>query len=356
MEAQLKTTPLHLPKIDEHGPLLIAGPCSAETEEQVMNTAHQLARQGIHILRAGIWKPRTRPGCFEGHGEKALPWLQHAKAETGMLTAIEVALPEHVEAALKAGVDILWIGARTTASPFAVQGLADALHGTDIPVLVKNPINPDIELWVGALQRLNAAGITRLGAIHRGFSSASQHYYRNAPMWYLPIELKRRFPQLPLICDPSHLGGKREFIGSLSQQAMDLGMDGLMIECHCNPDEAWSDAKQQIKPDVLEEILGHLIIREKSPSTEQLDTLRKQIDELDDTMMDMLSRRMRISREIAEYKKEHNMTIVQTSRYSEILDKRGEQGLLNGMPIDFVKTIFEVIHAESVRQQIEIMK
>jgi len=355
MEYDLDLKPLGLPGIEQRRPLVIAGPCSAETEEQVMDTAKQLANNGIKIFRAGVWKPRTKPGGFEGKGVEALPWMMRVKNETGMLTATEVATPEHVEAALAAGIDILWIGARTTANPFSVQAIADALRGTDVPVFVKNPVNPDIELWTGALLRINNAGISRLGAIHRGFSSVDQKLYRNPPMWHLPIELKRRFPNMPIITDPSHMGGRRDLIAPISQQAMDLGFDGLMIESHCNPDCAWSDAKQQVLPEVLDFILDRLVIRDTVEATESINQLRKQIDELDNALMDLLTKRMRISREIAEYKKLHNMTVLQTTRYSEILDKRGAQGALCGMNSDFVKKVYEAIHSESVRQQVEIM-
>ena len=355
MELELNLQPLALPGIENKRPLVIAGPCSAETEEQVMDTARQLANNGIRIFRAGVWKPRTKPGGFEGKGVEALPWMQRVKAETGMLLATEVATPEHVETALKAGIDILWIGARTSANPFSVQAIADALRGVDVPVFVKNPVNPDVELWTGALLRINSAGIRRLGAIHRGFSSVDQKLYRNPPMWHLPIELKRRFPSLPVITDPSHMGGRRDLIAPISQQAMDLGFDGLMIESHCNPDCAWSDAKQQVLPEVLDFILDRLVIRDSVEATESINQLRKQIDELDNHLMDVLTKRMRISREIAEYKKLHNMTVVQTTRYSEILDKRAAQGVMCGMSPDFVRDIYEHIHEESVRQQLEIM-
>ena len=350
----LTLQPLNLPG-SESRPMIIAGPCSAETEEQVLQTALELASKGIKIFRAGVWKPRTKPGGFEGKGEEALPWMQQVKAETGMLIGTEVATPKHVEAALNAGMDILWIGARTSANPFAVQELADSLKGVDVPVFVKNPVNPDIELWVGALERINGAGITRLAAIHRGFSSIDQKLYRNAPMWHLPIELHRRYPNLPIICDPSHIGGRRDLIAPLCQQAMDMGFEGLMIESHCNPDCAWSDAKQQVLPDVLNFILDRLVIRNTKEATESLNTLRQQIDELDNNLMELLTKRMRISREIADYKKQHNMAVVQTARYSEILDKRGAQGVLCGMDADFVKNIYEHIHEESVRQQMEEM-
>lgn len=353
---ELNLSPLNLTGIDTtKRPLVIAGPCSAETEEQVMTTAHQLANKGIKIFRAGIWKPRTKPGGFEGKGEEALPWMTRVKEETGMLISTEVATPKHVENALKAGIDILWIGARTSANPFAMQELADSLRGIDIPVLVKNPVNPDLELWIGALERINGAGITRLGAIHRGFSSIDQKIYRNAPMWHIPIELHRRYPQLPIICDPSHIGGRRDLIAPLCQQAMDMGFAGLIVESHCNPDTAWSDAKQQVMPDVLDFILDRLVIRESVELTESLAALRKQTDELDNELMTLLTKRMRVSREIATYKKEHNMAVVQTGRYSEILEKRGAQGQLCGMDAEFVKKIFEAIHEESVRQQTELI-
>lgn len=353
---ELNLSPLNLTGIDTtKRPLVIAGPCSAETEEQVMTTAHQLANKDIKIFRAGIWKPRTKPGGFEGKGEEALPWMTRVKEETGMLISTEVATPKHVESALKAGIDILWIGARTSANPFAMQELADSLRGIDIPVLVKNPVNPDLELWIGALERINGAGITRLGAIHRGFSSIDQKIYRNAPMWHIPIELHRRYPQLPIICDPSHIGGRRDLIAPLCQQAMDMGFAGLIVESHCNPDTAWSDAKQQVMPDVLDFILDRLVIRESVELTESLAALRKQIDELDNELMTLLTKRMRVSREIATYKKEHNMAVVQTGRYSEILEKRGAQGQLCGMDAEFVKKIFEAIHEESVRQQTELI-
>lgn len=352
MELDLKPLDLHC---DGERPFVIAGPCSAETEEQVMTTARQLASKGCHIFRAGVWKPRTKPGGFEGNGEEALPWMKRVKEETGMAITTEVATPEHVELALKYGIDILWIGARTTANPFAMQAIADSIRGMDIPVFVKNPVNPDLELWIGAMERINQAGIKRIAAVHRGFSSYEKKIYRNQPMWQIPIELRRRIPDLPIICDPSHIGGSRELIAPLCQQAMDLGFDGLIVETHCAPDKAWSDAKQQVTPEVLDYILSLLIIRNKTVTTEGINELRKQIDELDNNLMDLLSKRMRVSREIGQYKKEHNMTVLQTSRYNEILDKRGAQGSLYGMDAKFIKEIFEAIHEESVRQQIEII-
>lgn len=351
---ELELEPLNLP-CDNERPIVIAGPCSAETEEQVMNTARQLADKGCHMFRAGVWKPRTKPGGFEGNGEKALPWLKRVKEETGMLISTEVATPEHVELCLKYGVDILWVGARTTANPFAMQALADSLRGVDIPVFVKNPVNPDLELWIGGMERINQAGIKRMAAIHRGFSSYDKKIYRNMPMWQIPIELRRRIPNLPIICDPSHIGGKRELIAPLCQQAMDLGFDGLIVESHCSPDDAWSDAKQQVTPDVLDYILSLLVVRDETVTTEGITQLRHQIDDLDNQLMDLLSKRMRISREIGQYKKEHNMTVLQPARYGEILDKRGAQGALCGMDSEFVRKVFENVHEESVRQQMEII-
>ena len=351
----LELRPLAIPGIEDKRPLIIAGPCSAETEEQVISTAKELSSVGIRIFRAGIWKPRTKPGGFEGIGAQGLAWMNEVKEETGMLAATEVATAKHVEQALKEGIDLLWIGARTTANPFAVQEVADALKGVDIPVLVKNPVNPDLELWIGALERLNVAGIRRLGAIHRGFTAYEKVIFRNLPMWHIPIELMRRIPQLPIICDPSHMGGSRELVAPLSQQAMDLGFYGLMIESHCAPDKAWSDAKQHVTPDVLNNILDKLVIRNTGETTESLRELRKQIDELDDRMIELLSKRMRISREIACYKREHSMAVVQTGRYDEILNKRGAQGALCGMSGAFMRSIFETIHEESVRQQIELI-
>ena len=257
--------------------------------------------------------------------------------------------------ALKAGIDVLWVGARTTTNPFAMQELADSLRGVDVPVLVKNPVSPDLELWIGALLRINGAGIKRLGAIHRGFSSTDQKLYRNTPLWHIPIELHRRLPSLPIVCDPSHIGGRRDLIAPLCQQAMDMGFSGLIVESHCSPDEAWSDAKQQVTPEVLDFILDRLVIRDNVELTESLASLRKQIDEMDDNLMDLLTKRMRVSREIAQYKKEHNMAVVQTGRYAEILDKRGAQGGMCGMDPTFVKKVYEAIHEESVRQQMEII-
>jgi len=344
-----------LPGIDAKRPIVIAGPCSAETEEQVMETARGLASKGIKLFRAGIWKPRTKPGSFEGVGVQGLAWLKKVKQETGMYVCTEVANREHVFQALKAGIDVLWVGARTTVNPFAVQEIADALQGVDIPVLVKNPVNPDIELWIGAIERLYGAGIHRLAAIHRGFSSYDKKMYRNLPLWHIPIELHRRMPSLPLFCDPSHIGGKRELIASLCQQAMDLNFDGLIIESHCDPDAAWSDSFQQITPEVLDYVLNLLVIRDSNQTTENLTELRRQIDSIDEQILEQLAKRMRISREIGVYKKEHNMPILQSPRYNEILEDRSKAGASMDLNTDFVKDMLKKIHEESIRQQMIVM-
>ena len=349
MELELK--PISLPS-DNERPFVIAGPCSAESEEQVMTTAMQLATKGCHNFRAGVWKPRTKPGGFEGHGEKALPWLQRVKKETGMLVATEVATPEHVELALKYGIDILWIGARTSANPFAMQALADSLRGCDMPVFVKNPVNPDLELWIGALERLNQAGIQRLGAIHRGFSSYDKKIYRNLPMWQIPIELRRRIPELPIICDPSHIGGRRELVAPLCQQALDLGADGLIVESHCEPDKAWSDASQQVTPDVLDYILSLLVIRDETVTTEGIHELRKQIDEADDELWNAVLKRQQLSCLIGEYKKKHNLPVLQTDRYNELLQRRLQWGERNGISEKTIMQIVEALHTASVEQQL----
>ena len=346
-----------LPAFAHHGkgPLVIAGPCSAESAEQLTETARRLKEAGFMYLRAGAWKPRTMPGGFEGRGAQALTWLAKAQQDLGMPTATEVANAEHTRLALDAGIEILWIGARTAANPFAVQEIADALKGVDIPILIKNPVNPDLELWIGAFERINNAGLKQLGAIHRGFSSYDKKIYRNLPQWHIPIELRRRIPELPIFCDPSHIGGKRELVAPLCQQAMDLGFDGLIVESHCNPDCAWSDAAQQVTPDVLDYILNLLVIRKETQTTENLGELRNQIDDCDNEIIEVLAKRMRVCREIGTFKKEHDMTILQTGRYNEILDKRGAQGSLCGMDSEFIKKVFEAIHEESVRQQMEII-
>ncbi|MDD2994706.1 MAG: 3-deoxy-7-phosphoheptulonate synthase [Bacteroidia bacterium] len=345
-----------LPGMEDKRPMIIAGPCSAETEEQVMETARSLAARGVKIFRAGVWKPRTKPGGFEGNGSIAFPWLKRVKAELGMYVSTEVATAAHVREALANDIDMIWIGARTSANPFAVQEIADALEGVDIPVLIKNPVNPDLDLWIGAVERIYNAGIRKIGAIHRGFSSYDKKIYRNLPQWHIPIELHRQIPNLPIICDPSHIGGKRELIAPISQQAMDLNFDGLIVESHCNPEKAWSDASQQVTPEVLDFILNTLVIRDITQTTESLSALRRQIDDLDNSLLELLARRMRVSREIGQYKKEHNMPILQAQRYDEILQKRISQAEQMGMDTEFMKTVLVAIHEESVRHQQEIMK
>lgn len=338
-------------------PLVMAGPCSAETEEQVLSTARQLALGGVKIFRAGIWKPRTKPGGFEGIGKEGLQWLKRVKEETGMLVATEVAMRRHVEEALEAGIDILWIGARTSANPFAMQEIADAIKesGKDVPVLVKNPVNPDLELWIGALERLYNAGVRKLGAIHRGFSFYGKSIYRNPPQWHIPIELHRRIPDLPIIVDPSHMGGKRELIGPLSQQALDMKFSGLMIESHCNPDEAWSDKNQQLTPDILRIVLGSLVVRNTEQSTESLQALRQQIDKVDTELLELYAKRMSIARQIGQYKKEHSMPVVQESRYNDLMKSRVATAVDMGLSADFMRTVLQAIHEESVHQQLEIL-
>ncbi|MBQ0070002.1 MAG: bifunctional 3-deoxy-7-phosphoheptulonate synthase/chorismate mutase type II [Bacteroidales bacterium] len=349
--------PITFPGIDPNKPLIIAGPCSAESEEQVLTTAHQLAQNGVKIFRAGIWKPRTKPGGFEGVGLKGLLWMHQVKKETGMYTATEVATHEHVNAALDAGIDLLWIGARTAANPFAMQDIADALRGhEDVPVLVKNPVNPDLELWIGGIQRIYNAGIRKLGAIHRGFSAYGKHIYRNDPQWHIPVELHRRIPDIPIICDPSHMGGKRELISPIAQQSLDMGVDGLMIECHCNPDEAWSDKNQQLTPENLNIILNALVVRDTHMSTENLASLRMHIDECDNELLNILAKRMRVAKEIGTFKKEHNMQIVQAARYDEIMQRRIKQAESLGLNPEFMKEVMQAIHEESVNLQLSLFE
>lgn len=338
-------------------PMIIAGPCSAETEQQVLETAKALAANGIKILRAGVWKPRTKPGGFEGVGVEALGWMKKAKELTGMLTATEVATRAHVEAAIESGIDLLWIGARTSANPFAMQEVADAIQaaGVDIPVLVKNPVNPDLELWIGALERLYNAGVRRLGAIHRGFSAYGKHLYRNMPQWHIPIELRRRVPGLPVINDPSHIGGKRELIASISQQALDMGFDGLIIESHCDPDQAWSDKSQQVTPEVLDFILDTLVLRDENCTTESLKQLRKQVDTIDNELLEVLNKRMRVTDEIGQFKKEHRMPVIQAGRYDDLMSGRVKLAEEMGMSPDFMRKILAAIHEESVRRQVDIV-
>lgn len=341
-------------------PYIISGPCSAETEEQMVATAKQIAATGkVNALRAGIWKPRTRPGQYEGAGAEGLQWLMQAKKATGLPVTTEVANAAHVEACLKAGVDILWVGARTTVNPFSVQEVADALKGVDIPVMVKNPVNPDLELWIGALERLNKAGITKLAAIHRGFSSSEKGPFRNVPMWDIAIELKTRIPDLDIICDPSHISGNRELIALISQKALDLDMAGLMIESHINPDAAWSDAKQQVTPAALAKIIEGLVVRTPSSDNKSfkdtLSILREQIDLLDDEIMQKLSARMKISEKIGQYKKENNVTILQVSRWEEIIQTRISLGKAMGLNEEFTHDLLKLIHHESIQVQTRVM-
>ena len=337
-------------------PLVIAGPCSAESEQQTLETARALSAIGVKVYRAGIWKPRTMPGSFEGIGDEGLQWLQAVKRETGMMVATEVATVEHVRAALDTGIDILWIGARTTANPFAVQDIADQLQGHDeITVLVKNPVNPDLDLWLGALKRLSNAGITRLGAVHRGFSSAGAHIYRNDPQWHIPFELRRLASGMTLLCDPSHIGGKREYVEPLSQLAMDAGFDGLMIESHCKPAQALSDSAQQITPNELKSILDRLVVRSGAPIEDELALLRQQIDDCDHELLAVLARRMSISREIGRFKKSNNLRVVQPARYQDVMNARVDEGNRLGLDPDFTQRIMQAIHEDSVRQQLDIM-
>ncbi len=341
-------------------PLLIAGPCSAETEDQLVATAHLLANTGrVTALRAGIWKPRTRPGEFEGIGSIGLEWLKRAKAETGLPTAVEVATAKHVEEALKAGVDILWVGARSTANPFTVQEIADALKGVDVPVMVKNPVNPDISLWIGALERINNAGITKIAAIHRGFSSYEKSAFRNEPMWDIAIHLKTLAPHLPLINDPSHISGNRDLIGYISQKALDLDMQGLMIESHIDPSVAWTDAKQQVTPSALVELIDRLTLRKpetrNAEVNDKLSELRNNIDKIDDLLIQKIAERMQIAEKIGNYKKDNNITILQVNRWEEILNKRINYGKALKLSAEFTEKLLELIHSESIRKQTEIM-
>ncbi len=340
-------------------PLVIAGPCSAETEEQVMEIAHELKNTDATVFRAGIWKPRTRPGTFEGTGAKALPWLQRVKKETGMLTAVEIANAQHAKIALEFDVDILWLGARTTVNPFAVQEIAEAIQGTEKIVLVKNPINPDLELWIGAIERLYKMGVKNIGAIHRGFSSFRKSKYRNIPSWQIPIDLKAKYPTLPIINDPSHICGNREGIFDVSQTALDLKLNGLMIETHCNPDEAWSDAKQQIKPAKLVEIMDELKVRKarfvQEESVSKLNALRKEINAKDDQLLETLSERMLLVENIGKAKKESNVAVLQNTRWQEILQKVTDKGEEQGLSKLFIEKIFKAIHQESIAHQEKII-
>lgn len=340
-------------------PLVIAGPCSAESEEQVLEIAEELKNTDATVFRAGVWKPRTRPGTFEGNGVKALPWMQKVKEKTGLLTAVEIANANHAKLALEFDIDVLWIGARTTVNPFAVQEIADAIQGTDKIVLVKNPINPDLALWIGAIERFHKMGVTKLGAIHRGFSSFRKSNYRNIPSWQIPIDLKNQYPSLPIINDPSHICGNREGIFEVSQTALDLKMDGLIIETHCNPDEAWSDAKQQITPARLVEIMESLKVRkprfEKEESLSKLNALRQEINSKDDQLLETLSERMQIVENIGKAKKASNVAVLQNTRWQEILSKVIEKGNQQGLSKTFIEKIFKAIHEESIAHQEDII-
>ncbi len=341
-------------------PLVIAGPCSAETEEQVLKIAHELKDTDVNYYRAGIWKPRTRPGNFEGVGAIGLKWLQKVKEETGLKTATEVANKAHVDLALEHDVDLLWIGARSTVSPFIMQELADALEGTDKVVLVKNPVNPDLSLWLGGIERLHTAGIKKLGAIHRGFSTYQKTKYRNIPEWQLAIEFQNRFPDLPLINDPSHITGKRDMIFDVSQTALDLNFDGLMIETHWDPDNAWSDAAQQITPKTLVQIMQDLKIRketdEEAEYNSKLNNLRAQIDVIDNQLIQTLGERMKVSDGIGELKKQKNVAVLQTNRWNAILGKMILEGESRGLSEEFVLRMFKAIHQESINHQEKILK
>jgi len=348
-----------LPKKER--PILIAGPCSAETEEQVIQTAQRLQNTGkADIFRAGIWKPRTRPNSFEGVGAKGLPWMQKAKELTGIPTTVEVAKSSHVDLCLEFGVDILWVGARTTVNPFAVQEIADALKGVDIPVMVKNPINPDLALWLGGVERLEKAGIVKIAAIHRGFSNAGEKIFRNRPQWQIPIDFKHQRPEIPMICDPSHICGRRDLLHSVSQKAMDLNFDGLMTETHISPDNAWSDAKQQVTPEVYAAMIDSLVLRNydpnNTPQRSELEKLRKEINLIDDELISMLASRMNVARSIGLYKKENNITILQSDRWKEIIDKYKMKARTNDLSEEFIVRFIKSVHDESINQQEMVFK
>ncbi len=342
-------------------PLVIAGPCSAESEEQVFQTAKALAESGkVDLFRSGIWKPRTRPNSFEGVGTIGLKWLRRVKEETGLKTTTEVANKQHVFEALKYGVDVLWLGARTTVNPFSVQEVADALEGVDIPVIIKNPINPDLKLWIGAIERIYKAGIDRIAVIHRGFSYHGETKYRNVPRWQLPIELKRRFPELPIICDNSHICGRRDTLQAVAQKALDLDFDGLMTEVHPDPDNAWSDAAQQITPSVYLKMIEELKLRKLTSDDPEyihsIEHLRQEIDELDEELMNLLGRRMLLAQDIGRYKKRNNIAILQTDRWNEILEKATDAGAQQGLSSDFIKVFLRAVHQESINHQEQIMQ
>ncbi len=355
----METLPLASWGFGTQSPFIIAGPCSVETPQQLDDTVSQLKANGINLFRGGVWKPRTRPNSFEGVGSIALPWIKEVKAKYDVKFAIEVASPFHVEEALKYGIDLLWIGARSTVNPFTVQDIADSLKGVDIPVLVKNPVNPDLALWIGGLERIHHSGIRKLGAIHRGFSNFNDKVYRNSPMWQLPIELRTRYPELPLLNDPSHICGNRELIQATSQMALDLNFDGLIIESHVDPDNAWSDAGQQLTPDNLAKLLAKLHHRKVSvdnPEFEsQLELIREQIDETDRQFLEVLSRRMHLVEKVGEYKKLNNVAIFQVERWKKVFETRPEWAKSLGVDPEFVRELFQLIHTESIKEQEKVM-
>lgn len=347
-------------KLKNEEPIFISGPCSAETEQQLIDTALRLAKLGkIDLLRAGIWKPRTKPGNFEGVGAAGLPWMQKARELTGLPFTVEVANANHVEEALQYGADILWLGARTTVNPFSVQEIAEALRGVDIPVMIKNPINPDLQLWIGGIERLEKVGISKIGAIHRGFSNFGNTEFRNAPMWHIPIELKRLRPEIPIICDPSHICGRRDTLLEISQKAADMDFDGLMLESHINPDQAWSDAKQQVTPEQLETLLDKVVWRhentDKIEVTTALAKLREQINQIDDELLTLLANRMQVAEKIGLYKKENNLTILQTHRWNDVLAKGVEKGRKKGLSEGFITKYLDAVHIESINRQDDVM-
>lgn len=358
-QRQLETEPIESWLPAKHKPLIISGPCSAESREQVLDTAARLHATGlVSAFRSGIWKPRTRPGAFEGHGQAALEWLKEVHEKYGFPITVEVATPKHVEECLKAGIHILWIGARTSVNPFSVQELAEALKGVDIPVMVKNPLNPDLALWIGVIERFYMKGITKLAAIHRGFNTYEKSRYRNEPLWNIPIDLKSNFPDLPVLCDPSHIAGRRNLIQDVAQQALLLDMNGLMIEAHCNPEKALTDAAQQVTPEDLALLVNSLKIpttAEENPCKE-LDIMRKRIDELDYQLINTLSKRMQIVYEIAHLKADCKMTVLQVKRWNQIIESRLQEGVEKGLTEKFLKDLLDLIHKESIELQSKIIK
>jgi len=359
MSKKLNIDPINTWIKNDSDPLIISGPCSAETYDQLRKTCKQLKSHGINLMRAGVWKPRTRPGTFEGNGEDALKWIADIKEELDVQFTVEVANTSHIELALKYGIDILWIGARTTVNPFSVQEIADAIKGTDTPVLIKNPINPDLSLWMGALERINTAGITKMGAIHRGFSMTGKSKYRYVPMWKIAIDLKSNMPNLPVICDPSHICGNRDMIFETSQKALDLGYDGLIIESHIDPDNAWSDAKQQVTPDVLSKIKSDLKVKTKKEDDKSykhlLDEIREGIDDVDKEIVDIISKRIELVKKIGEFKKEQDLTTFQVDRWNEVFKSRIDWALEKGLEKDFIEDLYKVIHLGSINVQNKII-